>query len=161
MLQAAWLHDGPAAIRYPRGEGSGVEVNTCLTPSELGKGHIEKKGGEIAILNFGVLLVEALSAANNLNATVADMQWVKPLDESLIISLAKTHKLLITLEENAIAGGAGSAVAELISKTGINCTVRHVGIQDQFITHGDQNECRRLAGLTSNQIITIGRNHRA
>ncbi len=161
MLQAAWLYDGPAAIRYPRGEGSGVAVNTCLRPAKLGKGHIEKEGSEIAILNFGVLLVEALSAANNLNATVADMQWVKPLDESLIISLAKTHKLLITLEENAIAGGAGSAVAELISKEGIDCAIRHLGIQDQFIAHADQNECRRLAGLTSDEIIAIGRDHGA
>jgi 1-deoxy-D-xylulose-5-phosphate synthase len=154
MLQSAWLHEGPAAIRYPRGEGRGVPIDSSLTPLTIGKGEVVREGRDIAILNFGVLLDQALIAAETLNASVIDMRWVKPLDEALILSVAERHHCLITLEENAIAGGAGSSVAEFIAQSGATCTVRHIGIPDTFIAHAGQGECRQLAGLTAEAIVT-------
>lgn len=153
MLQSAWLHEGPAAIRYPRGEGRGVPIDSSLSPLNIGKGEVVREGRDIAILNFGVMLDQALLAAETLNASVIDMRWVKPLDEALILSVAERHHCLITLEENAIAGGAGSGVAEFIARSGVVCTVRHIGIPDTFIAHAGQGECRQLAGLTAEAIV--------
>ena len=104
-------------------------------------------------MNFGVLLDQAMLAGEALDATVVDMRWVKPLDAELLRALASQHECLITLEENAIAGGAGSGVAEWLSESKIDCAVRHVGIPDAFIAHAGQGECRQLAGLTSESII--------
>ena len=112
-----------------------------------------RKGTDIAILNFGVLLDQALAAAEALGATEVDMRWVKPLDEEVILSLVEQHYLLITLEENAVAGGAGSGVAEFLANAGVICQVRHVGIPDAFIAHAGQGECRQLAGLTADHIV--------
>ena len=153
MLQSAWLHEGPAAIRYPRGEGRGVPIDSSLSPLTIGKGEVVREGRDIAILNFGVLLDQALIAAETLNASVIDMRWVKPLDEALILSVAERHHCLITLEENAIAGGAGSSIAEFIAQSGATCAVRHIGIPDTFIAHAGQGECRQLAGLTAEAIV--------
>ena len=153
MLQSAWLHEGPAAVRYPRGEGCGVAIDAALAGLEIGKAQVTREGTGIAILNFGVLLDQAMLAGEALDATVVDMRWVKPLDEDLLRSLATRHGCLITLEENAIAGGAGSGVAEWLAQSNIDCTVRHVGIPDAFIAHAGQGECRQLAGLTSTSII--------
>ena len=114
-----------------------------------------RKGTGIAILNFGVLLDQALAAAEALGATVVDMRWVKPLDEAMILSLVEQHDLLITLEENAVAGGAGSGVAEFLANAGVICQLRHVGIPDAFIAHAGQGECRQLAGLTADNIIAV------
>ena len=114
-----------------------------------------RKGTGIAILNFGVLLDQALAAAEALGATVVDMRWVKPLDEAMILSLVEQHDLLITLEENAVAGGAGSGVAEFLANAGVICQIRHVGIPDAFIAHAGQGECRQLAGLTADNIIAV------
>ena len=153
MLQSAWLHEGPAAVRYPRGEGCGVAIDAALAGLEIGKAQVTREGTGIAILNFGVLLDQAMLAGEALDATVVDMRWVKPLDEDLLRSLATRHGCLITLEENAIAGGAGSGVAEWLAQSNIDCTVRNVGIPDAFIAHAGQGECRQLAGLTSTSII--------
>ena len=153
MLQSAWLHDGPAAVRYPRGEGCGVAIDPTLSTLEIGKAQVIREGSGIAILNFGVLLDQAMLAGETLGATVVDMRWVKPLDVDLLRSLASQHECLITLEENAIAGGAGSGVAEWLAESKIDCAVRHVGIPDAFIAHAGQGECRQLAGLTSDSII--------
>ncbi len=153
MLQSAWLHDGPAAVRYPRGEGCGVAIDPTLSNLEIGKAQVIREGSGIAILNFGVLLDQAMLAGETLGATVVDMRWVKPLDVDLLRSLASQHECLITLEENAIAGGAGSGVAEWLAESKIDCAVRHVGIPDAFIAHAGQGECRQLAGLTSDSII--------
>ena len=153
MLQSAWLHDGPAAVRYPRGEGVGVAVDSELSTIEIGKANVVREGGGVAILNFGVLLDQALAAGEALDATVVDMRWVKPLDEAVILNLAAQHQYLITFEENAIAGGAGSGVAEFLTREGVNCAIRHVGIPDAFIAHAGQGECRQLAGLTADAII--------
>jgi len=153
MLQSAWLHEGPAAIRYPRGEGTGVALDPNLASLEIGKGQVVRQGTDVAILNFGVLLDQAVFAAESLNATVVDMRWVKPLDEALILSLIETHHCLLTLEENAVAGGAGSGVAEFLAQSGVSCAVRHIGIPDQFVAHAGQGECRQLAGLTADNIV--------
>ena len=153
MLQSAWLHDGPAAVRYPRGEGVGVAIDSELSTIEIGKANVVREGGGVAILNFGVLLDQALAAGEALDATVVDMRWVKPLDEAVILNLAAQHQYLITFEENAIAGGAGSGVAEFLTREGVNCAIRHVGISDAFIAHAGQGECRQLAGLTADAII--------
>ena len=153
MLQSAWLHDGPAAVRYPRGEGVGVAIDSELSTIEIGKANVVREGSGIAILNFGVLLDQALAAGEALDATVVDMRWVKPLDEAVILNLAAQHQCLITFEENAIAGGAGSGVAEFLTRQGVNCTIRHIGIPDAFIAHAGQGECRQLAGLTADAII--------
>ena len=153
MLQSAWLHDGPAAVRYPRGEGCGVAIDPTLATLEIGKAQVIREGSGVAILNFGVLLDQAMLAGETLGATVVDMRWIKPLDVDLLRSLASQHECLITLEENAIAGGAGSGVAEWLAESKIDCAVRHVGIPDAFIAHAGQGECRQLAGLTSDSII--------
>ena len=153
MLQSAWLHDGPAAVRYPRGEGCGVAIDPTLSTLEIGKAQVIREGSGVAILNFGVLLDQAMLAGEALGATVVDMRWVKPLDVDLLRSLASQHECLITLEENAIAGGAGSGVAEWLAESKIDRAVRHVGIPDTFIAHAGQGECRQLAGLTSDSII--------
>jgi len=153
MLQSAWLHDGPAAVRYPRGEGVGVAIDSELSTIEIGKANVVREGGGVAILNFGVLLDQALAAGEALDATVVDMRWVKPLDEAVILNLAAQHQYLITFEENAIAGGAGSGVAEFLTREGVNCAIRHIGIPDAFIAHAGQGECRQLAGLTADAII--------
>ena len=153
MLQSAWLHEGPAAVRYPRGEGTGAAIDSGLPTIEIGKANVVRQGAGVAILNFGVLLDQALLAAETLNATVVDMRWVKPLDAAMILSLVEHHDLLITLEENAVAGGAGSGVAEFLAESGVVCNLRHIGIADHFIAHAGQGECRRLAGLTAASII--------
>ena len=121
----------------------------------IGKAEVVRKGNGIAILNFGVLLDQAMAAAEALGATVVDMRWVKPLDEAMILSLVEQHDLLITLEENAVAGGAGSSVAEFLANAGVMCQLRHVGIPDAFIAHAGQGECRQLAGLTADNIIAV------
>jgi len=154
MLVSAYNHKGPSAVRYPRGEGIGVRIEPELIGVEIGKGQIVREGRDIAILNFGVLLTEAEKAAGTLNATVADMRWVKPLDADLICDLAKTHSLLITVEENVVAGGAGSAVAEFLTEQGLDIEIRHVAIDDRFIDHASQGETRADAGLSCDDILS-------
>ena len=153
MLQSGWLHEGPAAIRYPRGEGTGIALDKSLASLEIGKGNIVRQGAEVAILNFGVLLDQAILAGDRINATVVDMRWVKPLDEALILSLIEHHSCLVTVEENAVAGGAGSGVAEFLAHSGVVCALRHIGIPDEFVAHAGQGECRQLAGLTADDIV--------
>ncbi len=154
MLVSAYNHTGPSAVRYPRGEGIGVRIEPELVGVEIGKGIVVREGRDIAILNFGVLLTEAEKAAETLNATVADMRWVKPLDTDLICELAETHSLLITVEENVVAGGAGSAVAEFLTEQGLDIEIRHVAIDDRFIDHASQGETRADAGLSCDDILS-------
>ena len=154
MLVSAYNHTGPSAVRYPRGEGIGVRIDPELVGVEIGKGKVVREGRDIAILNFGVLLTEAEKAAETLNATVADMRWVKPLDTDLICELAETHSLLITVEENVVAGGAGSAVAEFLTEQGLDIEIRHVAIDDRFIDHASQGETRADAGLSCDDILS-------
>ena len=153
MLVSAYNHTGPSAVRYPRGEGTGVRIEPQLRGVETGKGHVVREGSEIAILNFGVLLTEAEKAGEVLNATVADMRWVKPLDTDLIMQLAQTHSRFITVEENVVAGGAGSGVAEYLASQGLSIEIRHVAIDDRFIDHASQGETRIDAGLSCDDIL--------
>ncbi|WP_339338638.1 1-deoxy-D-xylulose-5-phosphate synthase [uncultured Oceanicoccus sp.] len=153
LLYTGFQYQGPAAVRYPRGTGPGAVIEQKMTAFEIGKGIIRRQGTDIAILNFGTLLANAIPAAEQLNATVADMRFVKPLDENLIDQLASTHSLIVTLEENAIAGGAGAGVSEYLSSQGINLPVLHLGLPDLFIDHGKHEDLLAACGLDSDGIL--------
>nr|BBJ02954.1 1-deoxy-D-xylulose-5-phosphate synthase [Marinobacter nauticus] len=147
LLHTGLQYHGPAAVRYPRGTGPGAEIQQTLTALPLGKGRVVREGTRVAILNFGTLLGSALEAADSLNATVADMRFVKPLDESLVLELAEQHDLLVTLEENAVAGGAGSAVTECLNKREVMLPVLQLGLPDRFVDHGKHGELLKECGL--------------
>ncbi|HIF9386454.1 TPA: 1-deoxy-D-xylulose-5-phosphate synthase [Photobacterium damselae] len=144
MLYTGHKHQGPSAVRYPRGSGMGVDVQQEMTELEIGKGIVRRQGEKVAILNFGTMLEYALEAAENLNATVADMRFVKPLDEALILELAATHDVLITVEENAIAGGAGAGVIEFLMQQKQIKPVLNIGLPDRFIEQGTQAELHQM-----------------
>ncbi|MDX9685995.1 1-deoxy-D-xylulose-5-phosphate synthase [Halopseudomonas formosensis] len=135
MLTTGFLYNGPAAVRYPRGTGPGVPVDPALTPLPIGKGLITRQGRDVAILCFGTLHANALVAAEALDATVANMRFVKPLDTELLRQLADSHGLLVTVEENAIMGGAGSAVNEWLLAQGIQIPVLNLGLPDIYVEH--------------------------
>ncbi len=147
MLYTGHQHQGPTAVRYPRGCGLGTEVETTMTALEIGKGIIRRQGEKVAILNFGAMLGYSLDAAENLNATVADMRFVKPLDEALILELAANHDVLVTVEENAIAGGAGSGVIEFLMQQKCIKPVLTIGLPDRFIEQGTQAELHQMLEL--------------
>ncbi|HHF0558993.1 TPA: 1-deoxy-D-xylulose-5-phosphate synthase [Vibrio antiquarius] len=152
MLYTGHKHTGPSAVRYPRGSGMGVEIETEFTALEIGKGRMVRQGEKVAILNFGTFLGNALEAAEYLNATVADMRFVKPLDEALIRQLAADHDVLVTLEENVIAGGAGAGVVEFMMKDKIIKPVLNLGLPDEFIHQGTQDELHEELGLDAKGI---------
>ena len=137
MLYTAFQLDNPSAVRYPRGAGTGVTPTKEMKALKIGLGEIRRKGEKIAILAFGSMLKPSLEAAEELNATVANMRFVKPLDDELILSLAANHDLLVTIEENTIMGGAGSAVLESLESKGIMVSVLQLGLPDTFIDQGD------------------------
>lgn len=147
LLYTGFLHDGPAAVRYPRGTGPNAQVESKMTALPIGKGVIRREGKQIAILNFGTLLANALSVAEKLGATVADMRFVKPLDEELVRELAERHTLLVTLEENAVQGGAGSAVLEFLSANTIDIPVLQLGLPDAYIEHATHTQQLAQCGL--------------
>lgn len=147
LLHTGLQYHGPAAVRYPRGTGPGAEIQQALTALPIGKGRIVREGARVAILNFGTLLGSALKAADSLNATVADMRFVKPLDESLVLELAEQHDLLVTLEENVVAGGAGSAVTECLNAREVTLPVLQLGLPDRFVEHGKHEELLKECGL--------------
>jgi 1-deoxy-D-xylulose-5-phosphate synthase len=152
MLYTGHKHTGPSAVRYPRGSGIGTEIKQDFTALEIGKGRVVRKGETVAILSFGTFLGNALEAAENLNATVADMRFVKPLDEELIRQLASEHDVLVTLEENAIAGGAGAGVIEFLMQEKIIKPVLNLGLPDRFIPQGTQDELHEELGLDAKGI---------
>ena len=147
MLQTAYDHPGPALVRYPRGTGPGVAVDAAAPPLAIGRGEVRRRGSRVALLSFGTTLELALAAAAEVGATVANMRFVKPLDEALVLELADGHELLVTLEENAVMGGAGSAVDELLAAAGRRRLVLNLGLPDRFIEQGTQAEQREMAGL--------------
>lgn len=153
MLTTGYQFNGPAAVRYPRGQGPGVEIDTSLTPVPFGKGKIERQGQRIAFLSFGCLLPEALAAAEHYDASVANMRFIKPLDDKLLLELAASHDLLVTLEDNAVMGGAGSAVNESLAAHRKLIPVLNLGLPDRFQEHGTREELLTDAGLDSNAII--------
>lgn len=138
--------DGPCAVRYPRGSGTGATLEP-LASLPIGKGVVKRQGEKIAILNFGTLLSEAAAVADKLNATLVDMRFVKPLDTALILQLAGEHDALVTLEENAIMGGAGSGVNEVLMAHRRAVPVLNIGLPDYFIPQGTQEEIRADLGL--------------
>ena len=152
MLYTGHKHTGPSAVRYPRGSGMGTEIEKDFTALEIGKGRIVRKGEKVAILSFGTFLGNALEAAESLNATVADMRFVKPLDEALIRQLAAEHDVLVTLEENAIAGGAGAGVIEFMMQNKIIKPVLNLGLPDRFVPQGTQDELHEELGLDAKGI---------
>lgn len=153
MLYTGYIYSGPAAVRYPRGTGPGIPVKQDMCALALGKGELRREGKHVAILCFGTLLGQALIAADELNASVANMRFVKPLDEELILDLARSHDLLVTLEENTVLGGAGSAVNEFIAAKGLNNSLLNLGLPDRFIEHGKPNELLQECGLDNQGIL--------
>lgn len=147
LLSTAFAQNHPVAVRYPRGSGAGVPVSPSLEGLPFGKGEIRKQGSEIAILAFGTLLHPALAAAEALGLTVVNMRWAKPLDVDLLLQIAATHSALVTVEEGATMGGAGSAVMEALHAAGVNLPVLQLGLADEFIEHGDPAHLLRLQGL--------------
>jgi len=147
MLTTGYRHPGPAAVRYPRGAGVGAEVSPGLDSIPIGKGEIRRKGKQIALLAFGTMVAPALQAAEKLNATVANMRFIKPLDAALVAELASSHDLLVTIEEGCVMGGAGSAVAEALAAAGIVKPLLQLGLPDQFIDHGDAQQLLSQCGL--------------
>jgi len=147
LLTSAYEQDHPVAVRYPRGAGVGVAVEPGLASLPFGKGELRRQGQRVAVLAFGTLLYPALQAAERLNLTVANMRWAKPLDTELLLSLAASHDALVTVEEGAIMGGAGSAVLEALQAAGIVKPVLQLGLRDAFAPHGDPARLLALQGL--------------
>ena len=147
LLSSAFEQNHPVAVRYPRGAGAGVAPEPGLQSLPFAKGEIRRSGAGIAILAFGTLLYPALAAAEKLGATVVNMRWAKPLDIELLLKVASTHDALVTVEEGAIMGGAGSAVSEALHAAGVVKPVLHLGLKDEFIEHGDPAKLLGLQGL--------------
>ena len=147
LLSSAFEQSHPVAVRYPRGAGAGVTPDASLAPLPFGKGEVRREGHRIAILAFGTLLYPALQVAEKLDATVINMRWAKPLDLELLLSVAAAHEALVTVEEGAIMGGAGSAVSEALQAAGVVMPVLHLGLRDEFIEHGEPGYLLSLQGL--------------
>ena len=147
MLYTGYCHDGPAAVRYPRGAGPGKPVEPSMAALAIGKGVVRREGSQVAILAFGSMLEPALAAADSLNATVVDMRFVKPLDETLIAQMAERHRMLVTVEENSVKGGAGSGVNEYLAESALAIPILNLGIDDHFVQHDRQERMLADCGL--------------
>ena len=151
MLYTGFLKDHPVAVRYPRGSGPGVAVETVMTALPWGRAEVrrraERANGRIAILAFGSMVAPAQAVGEDLDATVVNMRFVKPIDEELVRDLAMSHDLLVTVEENVVAGGAGAACAEVLARAGIESPLMHLGLPDRFIDHGDPVKLLAAEGL--------------
>jgi 1-deoxy-D-xylulose-5-phosphate synthase len=152
MLYTGFRYQGPAAVRYPRGKGPGVEIQEKMTAIPLGKSLPVRQGKNIAILAFGSMVEPCKPVAEQLNATLINMRFVKPLDKRAILSAAQEHSALVTVEENAIAGGAGSGINELLAAEGVTADMLNIGLDDNYIQHGTREECLHQAGLDSEGI---------
>jgi 1-deoxy-D-xylulose-5-phosphate synthase len=153
MLSTAMDIDGPSLVRYPRGGGTGAVPETNLDTLPVGKGEIRRSGKEVALLAFGSLVPAALAAGDELDATVANMRFVKPLDVELIVELAGNHSLLVSIEENAVIGGAGSEIERVLAERGLNVPVLRLGLPDRFIDHGEQGQLLAELGLDKDGIV--------
>jgi 1-deoxy-D-xylulose-5-phosphate synthase len=147
MLYTGFMHEGPASVRYPRGKGPGVAVNKTMTALPLGKAEIRHQGSRVAILAWGSMVTPALEAGKQLGATVVNMRFIKPIDAELILELAKSHEVLVTVEENVLAGGAGSAVNDFLQAQRILMPVLNIGLPDSFVEQGTREELLSLCGL--------------
>jgi 1-deoxy-D-xylulose-5-phosphate synthase len=148
MLYTACTLPGPAAVRYPRGSGPGVPIVAQMTALPVGRAEVRREGESgLALLAFGSMVEPAARIAERLDATLVNMRFVKPLDEDLVLSIAAQHRAIVTLEENVVAGGAGSAVGELLAAEDVPLPLLHLGIPDRFIEHGSRDDCLKAAGL--------------
>ena len=148
MLYTAVSLDQPAAVRYPRGRGPGVAVEKTMRPLPVGRAETRRRGGSgLALLAFGTMVEPAAAAADALDATLVNMRFVKPLDEAVVAEIAATHRAIVTLEENAVAGGAGSAVLEVLQRLGSGISVLQIGVADGFVDHGTREDNLAAAGL--------------
>ena len=159
MLYTGFLLDGPTAVRYPRGEGPGMRVEEAMTALPVGKAEVKRAGKRIALLAFGTMVAPALEAGEDLQATVVNMRFVKPLDVELLSQLAETHELLVTVEENVVAGGAGAGVTEMLANQGRHPPIVHYGLPDRLIQHGTREEMLADAGLTKEGLLEFIRRH--
>lgn len=153
MLEAGFNHKGPAAVRYPRGGGSGIYDKEKIEAIGIGKAKIIRNGKDVAILSFGALLSNCQKAAQNLDATLVDMRFVKPLDEKILSELSATHEYFVTVEDNTIVGGAGSAVCEFVLNNKLDVKVKNLGLPDKFTEHGTRAEILADAGLDEENIL--------
>lgn len=153
MLYTGFMHEGPASVRYPRGKGPGVAVNKTMSALPIGKAEVRHQGSRIAILAWGSMVTPALEAGKQLDATVVNMRFVKPIDTELVLELAKSHDVLVTVEENVIAGGAGSAVNDFLQAQQILMPVLNIGLPDSFVEQGTREELLALCGLDIQGII--------
>ena len=153
MLTTGFLHAGPAAVRYPRGKGPGIAVKADLESLAIGKAEIRHQGSRIAILAWGSMVTPALTVGKQLNATVINMRFIKPIDEQLLLELAKSHDVFVTVEENVIAGGAGSAVNNFLQAQRILMPVLNIGLPDSFIEQGTREELLAVCGLDAQSIL--------
>ena len=153
MLTTGYQHIGPAAVRYPRGTGPGAAIDNALTALPTGKAELKRQGKQVAILAFGSMLAESMRAAETLNATVVNMRFVKPLDISMIETMAKQHQLIVTIEENAVMGGAGAAVMEAMQALSVQSPILCLGLPDKFIEHGVHETMLSECGLNAEAMI--------
>ena len=153
MLYTGFIHQGPASVRYPRGKGAGVAVEKTMTALPIGKAELKHQGSRIAILAWGSMVAPSLNAGKQLNATVINMRFVKPIDEELILELAKTHDVFVTVEENVIAGGAGEAVNAFLQKQRVLMPVLNIGLPDAFVEQGTREQVLVMAGLDTQSIL--------
>jgi len=151
-LYTGFRHPGPAAVRYPRGSGPGVPVEPNMMELPIGEARVLRDGTGCALLAFGSMVEMARPIAARMNATLIDMRFVKPLDEEMIRAAAHRHEFIVTIEENALAGGAGSGVNEILAAAGLAIPVLNIGLDDSFIEHGSREECLRRARLDTSGI---------
>ncbi len=152
MLYTGFCLDQPAAVRYPRGSGTGGVIEKGMTALPVGKAEVKRRGKMVALLAFGSMVAPALEVGERLDATVVNMRFIKPLDEALVLELAATHALIVTLDENVLAGGAGGAITEAFAAHGVVANVLHIGLPDRLIQHGSREEMLADAGLSAEQI---------
>ncbi len=155
MLTTAFQHNGPSAVRYPRGTGPGAAIQAGLEPIPVGKAELLRSGKDIAILAFGSMLAPALQAAEKCNASVVNMRFIKPLDQAMIAQIAASHRLIITVEENTVQGGAGSAVLETLQALNFAGKTHSVGLPDTFIEHGNHEQMLSDCGLSADGLVAI------
>ena len=153
MLHTATQHAGPSAVRYPRGSGSGVAPAAKMSALPIGKAQVRRQGTRIALLAFGSMVSLAEGVGETLDATVVNMRFIKPLDEALVLELAAHHELLVTLEENAVIGGAGAEVSRVVETLAQRPRMLRLGLPDRFIDHGDQAQLLASVGLDEAGIL--------
>ena len=154
MLTFGYEFNGICAVRYPRGHGPGYEKDKNIKKITLGKANLIKEGKKVAILGFGTIINECIEIAEKLNATLIDMRFIKPIDKKSIINVAMTHDLIVTIEENTVSGGAGSAVLEVLSQNQLKKNTLCLGLPDHFPNHGSQEEILKDCNLDKKSIMT-------